>query len=237
MLVPVGELQRDRPRGRALRADAERNRERLVEAAQSVFAEGGLNVALEEVAARAGVGIATLYRRFPTREELVAAAFEAKLTEYAVAAEEAFALRDPWESFVELVGRICSMQADDRGFTDLITMSLPSAKHSAELRDRARRAAVKVIGRAQEAGVLREDFVLEDLALLLMANAGVVRATRDVAPHAWRRPLAFMLDGFRVPSPGAFRPGPMPAPPTAAQLARMLDGNALTQGVAGPLHA
>lgn len=232
----MGELQQERPRGRALRADAERNRERLVQAAQSVFAEGGLNVALEEVAARAGVGIATLYRRFPTREELVAAAFEAKLAEYAAAAEEAFALSDPWESFVELVGRICSMQADDRGFTDLITMSLPSAKHSAELRDRARRVAVRIIDRAQESGVLREDFVLEDLALLLMANAGVVRATRDVAPHAWRRPLAFVLDGLRVSSPGTFRPGPMPAPPTPAQLARVLDGNALTQGVAGRLH-
>ncbi|WP_218108401.1 TetR/AcrR family transcriptional regulator [Actinacidiphila rubida] len=230
------ELQRERHRGRGLRADAERNRERLVKAAQSVFAEGGLNVALDEVATRAGVGIATLYRRFPTREELVAAAFEAKLTDYAVAAEEALTRRDPWDSFVELVERICAMQADDRGFTDLITMSLPPAKHSAELRDRGRRAAMKVIGRAQEAGALREDLVLEDLALLLMANAGVVRATRDVAPHAWRRWLAFMLDGLRVAPRGAFRPGPMPAPPTPAQMARILNGNVLTQGGAGPVH-
>jgi AcrR family transcriptional regulator len=216
--------------GRALRVDAERNRERLLNAARCVFAERGLNVALDDIAARAGVGIATLYRRFPTREELVGAAFEAKLTEYGTAAEGALALADPWESFARCIERICAMQADDRGFTDLITMTLSTSERTAELRDRAYRAVVQIIDRAQRAGVLRGDVVPEDVPLILMANAGVVHATRDAAPDAWRRTLAFLLDGFRVSS----AVGPMPAPPTPAQMDRVLNGDASAKGLSRP---
>ncbi|WP_329140381.1 TetR/AcrR family transcriptional regulator [Streptomyces sp. NBC_01476] len=216
--------------GRALRVDAERNRERLLRAAQCVFAERGLSVPLDDIAARAGVGIATLYRRFPTREELVGAAFEAKLLAYAVAAEEALAVPDPWASFAGFVERICAMQAGDRGFTDLVTMSLSSPDRTAELRERAYRAVARIIGRAQQAGVLRDDVVVEDLPLMLLANAGVVHATRDAAPHAWRRLLAFLLDGFR---PAASQ-GPMPAPPTPAQMDRVLKGNVTAKGVGCP---
>src|SRR5689334_23961309 len=84
---------------RALRADARRNRQRIVEGACAVFRERGLDVPLEEIADRAGVGIATLYRRFPTREELIAAVFEAQLLEVATAAEEALESADAWTGF------------------------------------------------------------------------------------------------------------------------------------------
>src|SRR5215468_9862116 len=85
---------------RALRADAARNREAIVAAARDVFAAHGLEAPLEEIALRAGVGIATLYRRFPTRAELVAAALVDKVTQYAEAAEQALAIPDPWAGFV-----------------------------------------------------------------------------------------------------------------------------------------
>ncbi|WP_432198164.1 TetR/AcrR family transcriptional regulator [Streptomyces sp. bgisy027] len=212
--------------GRTLRADAQRNRERIVEAARSVFAEKGLDVPWEDIADRAGVGIATLYRRFPTREELIAAVFEDKLREYAVAAEEALKHPDPWTGFCAYIERICGMQASDRGFTDVITMALPASETAQQVRDLAYRAAVELIERAQESGGLREDFVPEDIFVLLMANAGLVHATREAAPHAWRRLVAYLLEGFR-----ADRTGPLPAAPTPAQTRRVMLGNAAVKRV------
>lgn len=209
-----------------MRADARRNRERIVAAARAVFAERGLDVSLDDIAERAGVGIGTLYRRFPSREELVAAVFEAKLREYAGAAEEALPAAGTWAGFTAFVERICAMQAADRGFTDLVTMSLPGSPEAQRLHRRAQSATVDVIQRAQEAGVLREDFVPEDLLLILMANAGVVRVTRDVAPHAWRRTLALMLEACR-----AGHTGPLPAAPTAAQARRAMAAYACTSRI------
>jgi AcrR family transcriptional regulator len=164
------------------------------------------------------VSIAALYRRFPTREGLVAAAFEAELTEYAVAAEEALAVEDPWASFAGFVERICGMHADDRGFTDLVTMSIPSSKRTTELQLRGFKAVALIIDRAQRAGVLRDDLVLEDLPLVLMANAGVVHMTRDIAPvrvaagaglHPRRVP------GVECPRPDAGAADPRPDGPGA----------------------
>src|SRR5499427_11011022 len=91
---------------RRLRVDAERNRAALLNAAQKVFAEQGLEAPLEEIAVRAGVGIATLYRRFPTRGQLVAAALVDKIAQYAEAAEQALAIADPWAGFASFVERI-----------------------------------------------------------------------------------------------------------------------------------
>ncbi|MEY9964789.1 AcrR family transcriptional regulator [Streptacidiphilus sp. MAP12-16] len=212
--------------GRALRADAMRNRQRVAEAARAVFAEQGLDVPLEEIADRAGVGIATLYRRFPTREELVMAAFEAKLAEYVAVAEEALQAADPWAGFSGYVERICAMQAADRGFTDVVTMALSTSEQAERLREQAHQAVTELIRRAQEVGRLRADFVPEDLLLVLMANAGVVHATRDAAPHAWRRLVAYLLEAF-----AADRTGPLPAAPTAAQARRAMIGNATAKGI------
>ena len=103
---------------RALRVDAERNRGRIVEAASSAFAVHGLDASLDGVAERAGVGIATLYRRFPTRDDLIAACFERRIAEYARAAEEALEAPDGWTGLCDYVERVCAMQAADRGLTD-----------------------------------------------------------------------------------------------------------------------
>ena len=99
---------------RPLRADAARNRSAILAAARAVFAERGLEAPLEDIALRAGVGIATLYRRFPDREQLVAAALEEKVGQYAQAAAEALATDDPWAGFANYVERICEFQADDQ---------------------------------------------------------------------------------------------------------------------------
>ena len=200
-----------------LRIDAERNRGRIVDAAQIAFAEHGLDIPLEDVADRAGVGIATLYRRFPTREALIAACFERRLAEYAHAAEEALEAVDAWEGFRGYVERICAMQAADRGLKDVLTRTFPGAGDLEAHRARGYELSARMIERAKDAGALRADFVPEDLVLLLMANAGVVQGAGNAAPDAWRRFVALMLDAFRAD--GA---SPLPPPPTPRQVIRAM---------------
>ena len=180
-----------------LRRDAARNRDKLIEAAQAVFAEQGLDVPLGAVADRACVGIGTLYRRFPTRDALIAAAFEDRMAEYVRVAEEALEDPDPWTGFAGFVEHICEMQAADRGVGDVFTRTLPAAPVLEEQRERGYAYVVRLIERAKLAGRLRPDVTPEDLPLLLMANAGVVEATGDAAPRASRRFVALMLEAFR----------------------------------------
>jgi len=199
---------------RRLRVDAERNRAALLEAAREVFAEQGLEAPLEEIALRAGVGIATLYRRFPTRGQLVAAALVDKIAQYADAAEQALAIGDPWAGFASFVERICELQADDRGLSDLLSMTLPTDDRIEQLRKIANKRVARLVARAKATGQLRQDFVAEDLLVLLVANASVVHVTRQDAPDAWRRFAALMLDAFSQ----AGQPSSLPAPPTRAQM-------------------
>ena len=151
---------------------------------------------LEEIALRAGVGIGTLYRRFPSRTQLVAAALVDKVTQYAEAAEQALAIPDPWAGFVTYVERICDLQADDRGLSDLLSMALPADEDIERLRRLANDRVAELIGRAKAAGALRQEFASEDLLLLLVAHAAVVHVTREDAPAAGRRFVALMLDAF-----------------------------------------
>jgi AcrR family transcriptional regulator len=206
-------MERTGDSAKPLRVDAERNRSRIVEAAQAEFAEHGLDVPLEDVAEHAGVGIATLYRRFSTRDELIAACFERRVAEYAKAAEEALEAPDGWSGFCQYVERVCAMQAADRGLKDVLTRSFPEARRLEAHRSRGYAMALQLIERAQAEGTLRSDFVFEDLALLLMGNAGVVQGAGNAAPDAWKRFVAVILDGFR--SEGASE---LPAPPTPRQV-------------------
>ncbi len=200
-----------------LRADAARNRAAIVAVAREVFAEQGLAAPLEAIAARAGVGIATLYRRFPTREKLVAAALTEKVAEYAEAAEQALAVGDSWDGFAWFVRRICELQAGDRGLSDLLSMTLSADEQVEQLRRTANDRVITVIERAKADGALRSDFVGEDLVLLLIAAAAVMHVTRADAPGAWRRFVALALDGFRrQDAPG------LPDPPTTAQMTRAM---------------
>ena len=193
----------------ALRVDAERNRQRLLAAAREMFAERGLDVPIEDIARHAGVGVATLYRRFPTRADLIAGAFEAKMTAYADAGAQALANPDPWAGFRGYIERVCAMQADDRGFASVLCMSFPTDKRFEAERDRAYGCFLELVRRAQAAGGLRDDFVAEDLVILLMANAGVVVGTADAAPDAWRRFAAYMIQAF-----SARCAAPLPPPPS-----------------------
>lgn len=210
---------------RRLRADACRNRDAILAAAKEVFAEHGLEASLEDIAAKAKVGIATLYRRFPSRQHLVAAALVEKVAKYAEAAESALAISDPWTAFTSYVHTICELQADDRGMADLMSMTLPADEHVERLRRAAHDHVSKLIDRAKAAGELRNDFVSEDLLLLLIANAAVAAVTRSRAPGSSRRLVALALDAFgRTDTP------PLPAPPSSAEMASAMCSLAAERG-------
>ncbi|WP_371785167.1 TetR/AcrR family transcriptional regulator [Streptosporangium subroseum] len=199
---------------RGLRKDAEINRERILRAARIAFRERGLEVPLEEIARRAEVNIATLYRRFPDREALIEAIMADRMAEFAEVAKAAELAADPWEGFRGLIEHLCGMQAEDQGVTEAFTSCFPTAQALEGPRARAMTAVDRVIKRARDAGTLRADFTGQDLMLILMANAGVLGSTRCAAPDAWRRLVALILDACRADRTG----DPLPPAPTAEDL-------------------
>jgi AcrR family transcriptional regulator len=178
-----------------LRADAERNRAALLAAARQVFGEQGLDASLDEIARRAGVGNATLYRRFPSRRELIAEVFAGRMSEYVGLAEQALLDPDPWSGFVGYLTQVCEMQATDRGLSELlVTTAFDGDDRLTALRATAQRAAEAMIRRVQRSGKLRADFTRSDISLLLTANAAVVRRSSDA--QAWRRQLTLFIEGL-----------------------------------------
>ena len=210
-------VAREEPAGASLRADARRNRERIVEAARVVFAEQGLGASLNEVARRAEVGLATLLRRFPSRDLLVAAALGSRMGEFAALVERALDDPDPWHGFCGLVERVCAMQAGDRGFTEVLTQAFPGAGEFEELREQAYRRIVELFDRAKDAGRLRRDFSPHDFPMVLMANAGVVTATAGLAPATSPRLIAYLLQAFSADA------GALPPPPTFDEMTQVLN--------------
>src|SRR5207248_3807472 len=130
---------------------------------------------------------ATLYRRFPTRGDLVAAVFAERMAEHLDAVQAGLADRDPWRGFASYVVAVGDMQARDRGIADLITMDVSTAAEIERLRSRAFDGVVRLVERARSAGLLRADFTTEDVVLLLMANAGVVERAEGAAADASAR--------------------------------------------------
>ena len=193
-----------------LRRDAERNRFRILAAARTVVAAEGLGASMASVAREAGVGIATLFRHFPAKEDLVTAVFADRMDAYAEAANAALADPDPWHGLTGYIETVCAMQASDYGFADMLTMAFPPARGLKERRDEAYHAVVDLIDRAKAAGRLRDDFSPEDLVLLQMATAGVISATRNHAPGAWRRVVALMIQAYQAPARGSLPDAPQP---------------------------
>ncbi len=200
----------------SLRADAATNRRRLLDAARRVFVERGIQAPLDEVARRAGVGNATLYRRFPTRAALLESVFADRAEAYVAASEAALVVDDPWDAFSGLVEQLCAMQAEDGGLRDVLMVSLGGDEPMHARRERIFANVRELVRLAQAAGQVRADLEPQDLVLLLLANGGILRGTQESAPTAWRRFLGVFLDGCRpaaahpllpAPEPNAVRPG------------------------------
>ncbi|PRY32229.1 TetR/AcrR family transcriptional regulator [Pseudosporangium ferrugineum] len=186
------------PLPQPLRSDARDNRDRILAVARAVFAAEGLDVPLREIARRAGVGPATLYRRFPTKESLVVAAFAEQMGTCGAIVAEGAADPDPWRGFRTVVERLCDLHVRDRGFTVAFLTAYPGAIDFTATRERALTALGGLARRAREAGALRRDFVLEDLVLVLMAVNGIRAPSEAGAVAAARRFAALAIEGFRA---------------------------------------
>lgn len=181
---------------RPLRRDAQRNRELLVTAAREVFGAKGLDAPLEEIAKKAGVAIGTLYNRFPTRVDLVEAAFGETIDQWVAIGKEAAAIGDAWAAFTHFVVRTSEMQALDRGLADVCTRSFSDAPHIESAKAQAWEVLVRLVSRAQNAGVVRTDLQPGDVPLAVSAAAWASGIAPDDA--TWRRHVGYLLDGFRA---------------------------------------
>lgn len=194
-----------------MRADAQRNAEKLRAAAAELFRERGLQVPLKEIARRAGVSHGTLYNLFGTREALI----DEVVTDRAAGildevAQRALSFEDAWEGFAYYVETLCELQATDPAVADVVSGRYPGAERLMTTCHRTQDAAQEVVMRAQESGALRADFTNADLVFTFAANALLARATAEAAPTAWRRQAVFLLDGLRAEA--AHHPLPAPEP-------------------------
>jgi AcrR family transcriptional regulator len=170
-----------------LRADARRNLERVLDAATEAFAASGPDASIDEIARRAGVGHGTVFRRFPTKDDLMYAVLERHFAQMRALAQEALASDDPGEAFFEFVRRVAELNMQTPGLHKCVVHcgEKPGAADLQGLVD-------KIVSRAQRAGAVRRDVKPHDVQLLVRS------ALIGSPPGQWRRYLAVVLDGLRA---------------------------------------
>ena len=177
---------------RPLRRDAAANRERVLDAAAEVFHEHGLGASLEDIARRAGVGVATVYRRFPSREALLEALLSDLLRVYLDEAERARALPDG-TGLAAFVRTVAAVQATPRG----CALRLWSSPAVEQLRAQLHQRMALLVADAQQAGTCRDGVTVGDLVGILIALRGVRETPTSTAGLDWRRHLELCLAGLR----------------------------------------
>lgn len=201
---------------RPLRKDAERNRQRILEAARELFTEQGLGVTLNDIAHFAGCGVGTVYRRFPDKEQLIDALFEERIGELVAAAEAALTNPDRWEALVGFLEYGLELQARDRGLKELLLSTDEGHARVARVRGRLEPMVAQLIERAHAAGALRPDIAHQDMPVITVMLGAVIDGARDIEPDLWRRYLAIVLRGLRA-DPTPLEPLPI-GPLTEEQL-------------------
>ena len=181
-----------------LRADARRNREAVIAAAKRLFADEGLDAQMPDVASAAKVGVGTVYRHFPTKDDLIAALAAERFERLAEKANEGIAAKDPWEGLCEFIRFSAEIQADDRGLCEVMG-SRP------EVMDASARAVGlddlcdQLAKRAQRSGDLRKDLTWEDIPMIACGLGRVTQATMGPGTGRWPRLVEIILDGLRAP--------------------------------------
>jgi AcrR family transcriptional regulator len=196
-----------------LRKDAERNRERVLDAARELFAEQGLGVTLNDIAHHAGVGVGTVYRRFPDKAKLLDELFEEQVSELVTLLEDGLADPDPWRGFTGYLTRNLELQSRDRAFREILLETPDGTERIGRVRARLFPLGSRLVQRAKDAGALRADFKPEDLPLLIMMLTAVIDAAHELAPELWRRYLEVVIQGLRA-TPGP--PDDVTTPPLGA---------------------
>ena len=191
------------PEARAMRADARRNRTKVLKAARASMARDGLDAQMEEIAREAGVGVGTVYRHFPNKDELVEALANERFERLSDLAREALAESDPWRSFESFIRAGARIQTEDRALSEVL-VSRPDTMQAAADRVGILGLVEKLMDRAQSAGVIRPDAVPTDVPMLMCALAGT-NSNPKMDPERY---IAIALDGLRAP-------GSSPLPPPA----------------------
>lgn len=203
---------------RPLRRDAERNRQRILQAAAQLAAENGLAISHDQIAHAADVAVGTVYRRFPDRSALIDALFTDQVAVVVADARAALTISDPWQALVTFMNNVLDHQAANRGLRELTTSTPDGLALATHARTQIAPVVTELLGRAQQAGVVRPDITEQDLALIPLMIGAVIHATGSSNADLWRRTLAIVLNGLR---PG--HPDPLPiAPVNADQLARII---------------
>ncbi|MFE7114151.1 TetR/AcrR family transcriptional regulator [Streptomyces sp. NPDC057654] len=208
-------------RRRAPRVDAIRNREAIIEAAADVLAEQGTAVDVREIARRSGVGMGTLYRHFPKKEDLVRTVLHRDFSRWADSARRAAVdAEDPWAALTDFYQQALTGYAHHRATMEnfALTWSEPNLEGIQQLR----LVIDELCARAHAAGLLRPGVTTDDLLLLLVSLGRAVQLTDQCRPHMWNRLLHLSLDGLRAdhreplptdPAPDIHRRNPDQKPP------------------------
>jgi AcrR family transcriptional regulator len=182
------------PSTKPLRADARRNRERILAAARTVFAERGVDAQMDDVARAAGVGVGTVYRHFPHKEALLGELVAEKFRLFGDNAEAALEVEDPWDAFAGLLRANAELCVRDFGIQSALARE-PGAWRLAQPEfERLDGLANQIVARAQKAGTLRKDFKVAEIPMLM----GGLYSTMAVQGYDWRRHLEIILDGLRA---------------------------------------
>jgi AcrR family transcriptional regulator len=187
---------------RALRADARRNRKAVIAAAKKLFADQGLDAQMPDVAKGANVGVGTVYRHFPTKDDLVAALVAERFERLAQKAGEGLQADDPWEGMADFIRFSAQLQADDRGLCEVMG-SRPEVMDAAARAVGLPELCERLVERAQRSGQLRQDLTWEDIPMIACGLGRITQATVGPASGRWPRLLEIILDGLRTPGSGS----------------------------------
>jgi AcrR family transcriptional regulator len=179
-----------------LRRDAQRNRERIMAAARELFAERGVEATLDGVAGRAGVGVGTVYRRYPNKDALLDELFEERVGELAALAEASVSDADPWGALIRFLERVEELFVADRALEHLVLHPDESRRHLTLARERLQAPIETLVERAKAGGRLRADFEPADIRMIHRMLAAVVQDTNTVSPDLWRRYFVMLVDGL-----------------------------------------
>ena len=186
---------------RSLRADARRNRAAVIKAAKQLFAEQGLDAQMPDVAKQAKVGVGTVYRHFPTKDDLIGALVAERFERLAQKAREGLGAPDAWEGIADFIRFAAEIQADDRGLCEVMG-SRPEMMDAAAYAVGLPELCEQLVKRAQRSRQLRRDLTWEDIPMIACSLGRITQATSGPATGRWPRLVEILLDGLRAPGSG-----------------------------------
>jgi Transcriptional regulator len=183
---------------RVLRADARRNHQAVIGAAKQLFADQGLEAQMPDVAKAAKVGVGTVYRHFPTKDDLIAALAAERFERLAEKAREAIEAEDAWAGFCDFIRFSAQIQADDRGLCEVMG-SRPEVMDASALAVGLDELCDKLVKRAQRSGELRKDLTWEDIPMIACGVGRMTQVEMGPGTGRWPRLVEIILDGLQAP--------------------------------------